>query len=77
MRQDQIQKNAMLILIFLKYQLYILSKKYRELVNKTQNYSLFIQIYFIAVKLGPSRNYTIVPTNNPIIKTFFKRIFPN
>ena len=55
---------------------YILSKKHRKLVNKT-NYLLFIHIYFIAFKVGPSRNNTLMPTNNPIIKTFFKRIFRN
>ena len=57
--------------------IYILSKKYRELVNKTQTIYYSYKIYFIVIKVGPSRNNALLPTNNPIIKIFFKRIFRN
>ena len=49
------------------------STRNRSIKNKL----FFIQIYFIAFKVGSSRNNTLMPTNNPIIKTFFKRIFQN
>ena len=51
-------------------------KKVPEIGKWHTNYSLFIQIYFIAFKVGPSRNNKLVPTNNLIIKTFFKTHFP-
>ena len=55
--------------------IYILSKKYRELINKIQ--TIYYLYKFILLKVGPSRNNTLVLTNNPIIKIFIERIFRN
>ena len=40
------------------------------IAQQNTNYLLYIQIDLIAFKVGPSRNNTLVPTNNSIIKTF-------
>ena len=52
-------------------------KNVMGIVQWNTNYLLFIQVYFIAFEVGPSRNNVLMPTNNPIIKTFLEGIFRN
>ena len=55
---------------------YILSKKYRELVNNTQTIN-YLSKFILSPSKYPYPNNTLMPTNNLIIETFLKRIFRN